>query len=34
MADNLLAAAVEREITELELFFEIFTPDKRRGTRS
>ena len=36
MADNLLAAAAEREITELgeKLFFEIFTPDKRRGARS
>ena len=36
MADNLLAAAVEREITELDekLFFEIFTPDNRRGARS
>ncbi len=34
MADNLLAAAAERVITELGLFFEIFTPDKRRGARS
>ncbi len=36
MADSLLAAAAEREITELDekLFFEIFTPDKRRGARS
>ena len=35
-ADSLLAAAAEREITELDekLFFEIFTPDKRRGARS
>ncbi len=36
IADSLLAAAAEREITELDekLFFEIFTPDKRRGARS
>ena len=34
MADSLLAAAAEREITELDekLFFEIFTPG--RGARS
>ena len=36
IADSLLATAAEREITELDekLFFEIFTPDKRRGARS
>ena len=34
MADSLLAAAAERTELGEKLFFEIFTPDKRRGARS
>ena len=34
LADSLLAAAAERTELDERLFFEIFTPDKRRGART